>query len=128
MTDRSITAFHLGEEYVFANYFERDHLFDRVREHYDDEGYRFEVPEGAFPAVRDLLEAEGYRVDVVEDPDPYCVVVEQYTEHADVLRESLAKWERRGHIFFLMRDGRSVDEALDAGATPVADTEFEAGI
>lgn len=128
MTDRSITAFHLGEEYVFANYFERDHLFDRVREHYDGEGYRFEVPEGAFADVRDLLEAEGYRVDVVEDPEPYCVVIEQYTEHADVLRASIAKWERRGHIFFLMRDGRALDEALDLGATPVADTEFEAGI
>lgn len=124
----TITAFHLGEEYVFAHYFERDHVFDRVREHYDDDGYRFEVPEDEFEDVREFLEAEGCRVYVVEDPEPYCVVMERYDEHADVLRESVAHWERRGHLFFLLRDERAVDEALDAGATPVAETEFALGI
>jgi hypothetical protein len=125
---RTITAFHLGDEYVFDHYFERDHVFDRVREHYDDDGYRFEVPEAAFDEVRPFLEAEGYRVDVVEDPEPYCVVLERYEEHADVLRESVAHWERRGHLFFLLPDDRTVEEALDAGATPVAETEFALGI
>jgi hypothetical protein len=125
---RTITAFHLGEEYVFAHYFERDHVFDRVREHYDDDGYRFEVPADTFEDVHEFLAAEGYRVDVVEDPEPYCVVIERYDPHADVLRESVANWERRGHLFFLLPDDHAVQAALDAGATPVAETEFALGI
>jgi hypothetical protein len=125
---RTITAFHIGEEYVFSHYFERDHVFDRVREHYDDDGYRFEVPEAAFDEVRPFLEAEGFRVEVVENPEPYCVVIERYEPHADVLRESVANWERRGHLFFLLPDDPAVQEALDAGATPVAETEFALGI
>jgi hypothetical protein len=127
-TARSITAFHLGEEYVFDHYFEREHVFERVREHYDDDGYRFEVPADDWPDVRESLETAGYTVAVVEDPEPFCVVVEKYEPHADVLRESVAHWERRDHLFFLLRDERAVDVALDAGATPVAETEFALGI
>jgi len=51
-----------------------------------------------------------------------------YDEHADILRESVLTWERRGHRFFVMKDELAVESAIEAGATPVAETEFEAGI
>ena len=123
-----ILAFDVGDEYVFSYFFDHGGLFDQLRAYYDDDAYRFEVPPDEFGEIRELLAEVGYEVQVVENPEPYCVVVEQYAEHAAILRESVAHWTRRGHHFFLMRDEFAVEKALDRGATPVSETELVAGI
>ena len=123
-----ILAFDVGDEYVFSHYFDHGGLFQQLSEYYDNDGYRFEVPPDEFGGVRELLAEVGYEVEVVENPEPYCVVVEEYAEHAAILRESVAHWTRRGHHFFLMCDEFAVEKALDRGATLVSETELVAGI
>jgi hypothetical protein len=39
-----ITVFQVDESYLFSHYFERRDVFGDLREYYDDETYRFEVP------------------------------------------------------------------------------------
>ena len=51
---------------------------------------------------------------IVTDLEPNCVAIEKYGTHADILRESVASWERRGHRFFLMQDELGVTDATEA--------------
>lgn len=125
---RRITAFRVGDDYVFSRYFEREALFADLREYHVDGEYRFEVPAGELDAVAERLSAAGYELDAVEDPEPYCVVTGKYEKHADVLRNCVVHWERRDHHFFLMESLVAAEEAVRNGATPVADTEFALGI
>lgn len=123
-----VTVFDLGDEFLFKHYLGNEALFGALAEHYDDDEYRFSVPPDAFEDVRAELEGHGYEVTVVEEPEPYCVVVERYEPHADLLRASVAHWTRRGHEFFLMPSRFAVERATDDGATPVPETDLVAGI
>lgn len=123
-----VTVFHVGDEYLFATYFGRSDVFGELREYYDDEQYHFAVPDAEFDDVAETLRTYGYEPRVVEDVEPYCVVKERYEPHADILRESVAHWQRRGHNFFLMSDERAVEAALEQGATRVSETEFVVGL
>lgn len=123
-----LTVFHIGEEYLFTHYFDREHLFEQLQPYYDADAYRFEVPEEKFEDVRELLTEEYFEPVVVEDLEPYCVVIEKYEKHADMLRNSVVTWERRGHKFFLLKDELSVKEALEQGATRIEETEFALGL
>ena len=53
---------------------------------------------------------------------------EQYSEYGDVLRDSVAHWDRRGQRFFLMKDGLAVTEAVERGAERLEDTECVLGL
>lgn len=126
--DGHVTVFDLRGELVFKHYFANEALFEALADHYDADEYRFEVPHEAFESVREELEGHGFGVDLVTDPEEYCVVVEQYEPHADLLRRSVAHWTRRGHEFFLMPDHHAVERATADGATPVSETDLVAGI
>lgn len=95
---------------------------------YNREAYRFEVPVEEFEDVKDHLQDAYYDLTVVEEIEPYCVVKERYTEHAEILRNSVLHWERGGYNFFLMKDDLSVKEALEPGATKLAETDMVAGL
>lgn len=123
-----LTVFAVGDEYLFAEYFDRTDLFDALSEYYNHDAYRFEVPEDEFPEVRERLEDAYYEPVVVTDLEPYCVVVETYDEHAGILKRSVANWERSGHRFFLMKDDLWVEEAIQRGATPISETRFVVGL
>lgn len=123
-----IVVFRVDDAYFFSHYFERTDLFDELKDHYDGDAYRFEVPAEEFDDVRAFLEDNHYALDVVEDPAPYCVVVEKYEPHADVLRNSVLNWERRGHRFFVMSDDLAVEQAVEQGATRLEETDFVLGI
>lgn len=123
-----INVFPVGDAYVFTHYFDRTDLFEALREYYDGDAYRFEVPAAEFPRVEERLLEAYFEPVVVDDPETYCVVKEQYTEHADILRNAVVSWERRGHLFFLMEDELSVQNALDAGARRLDTTEFAFGL
>jgi len=123
-----ITVFRIDDEYLFSHYFERNDIFENLQEYYNHEAYRFEIPAEKFEAVKDQLADEYYDLVTVNDLEPYCVVKEKYTEHADILRNSVVHWERRNHLFFIMKDDLAVKEAVEAGATRLEDTEFVLGL
>lgn len=123
-----ITVFRIGEDYLFAHYFEREDLFEELREYYNEEAYRFEIPAEKFDAVRDRLAEEYHELVVADELEPYCVVIEKYSEHADILRDSVVHWERRNHHIFLMKDELAVQEAIEAGAKPLEGTDFVIGL
>lgn len=123
-----ILVFDLGDEYVFKHYFERTDLFESLQTYYNGDAYRFEVPADELAAVRNDLAEEYHELEIVENLDPYCVVKEQYTDHAAILRESVANWTRDGHHFFLMKDDLAVKTALEHGATRISETDLVVGV
>lgn len=123
-----IVVFHTGDEYLFSHYFDRQDIFRDLSDYYNDEQYRFEVPAADFESVQQQLEDAYYKLRIIEDLESYCVVTEKYDKHADILRESIATWERRGHRFFLMKSKLAVKEAIDQGASRVSETDFALGI
>ena len=123
-----INLFDVGGRYLFKHYFERTDIFDALSEYYNGDEYRFEVPTDELEEVRDTLDERYYELVAIDDPEPYCVVKEQYTPHAAILRNSVAHWSRDDHNFFLMKDELSVHEALEAGAKPVSETSFVVGL
>lgn len=123
-----LNVFEVGDEYLFTEYFDLTDLFEDLSEYYDEDAYRFEVPADEFPEVRDRLEDAYYDPVVVSDFEPYCVVVGKYDKHAEILKESVANWERSGHRFFLMKSEFAVEKALQRGATRIGETEFVVGL
>lgn len=123
-----IYFFEIDDQYYFKYYFDRSDIFDQLNSYYNTDEYRFEVDEADFSSVRETLEQYYFEPIVVTEFGPFCVVKEQYTEHAEILRKSVMNWERRGHHFFVMKDERSVAEAIEYGATPIDETEFVVGV
>jgi hypothetical protein len=76
-----VTVFRVGDEFFFSYYFDRQDVFEELRD-YDDDHYRFAVPADEFDAVRDVLAVAFYEPVVVEDLESYCVVIERYEKHA----------------------------------------------
>jgi hypothetical protein len=81
-----------------------------------------------FDSFREQLADEYIELVVADELEPYCVVKDKYTEHADILRDSVLSWERDGQLFFLMKDDLSVKEAIEQGATPVEETDLVVGL
>lgn len=125
---RTILAFEIDGKYLFSQYFTDQELFGELADYYNSDQYCFEVPPEDLDNVQALLEDYYYELEIVTDLDPYCVVKEQYTEHAEILKQSVEHWTRNGHHFFLMQDAQSVDVAIEQGATPINETEFVLGI
>lgn len=123
-----ITVFQIDDEYLFSHYFTRQDVFKELSEYYNEDKYRFEISLEDFEAVREYLADEYFELVVVDDLEPYCVVKEKYTEHADILQNSVLHWERNGHLFFLMQDDLSTKEAIEQGAAPIEETDFVVGL
>lgn len=126
--DKTITIFCLGDTYLFSHYFNREDLFVELCEYYDNNRYVFEIPDEEFKHVKDLLIQNYYNVITIEDIQAYCVVIDQYKEHADILQQSVLSWKRRGHRFFLMDTEIAVKNAVNQGATRISETEFALGL
>ena len=126
---RPVYVFLLDRDYVFKRYFGQNDCFDALSEFYDGEEYRFEVPEREWEQAADTLGDYGYEPEVVEDAEAFVVVKEQYTKHAEILKNSVENWTRRGFNFFLMKDPLSVERAVqEHGATPAAETDLAVGV
>lgn len=122
-----IYVFQVDDSYLFSHYFARTDIFSELQEYYNDE-YRFEVPEDDFPWVLELLEDNQYRPIRVEDIEEFAVVKEQYTEHADILRNSVIHWNQDGYNLFVMQSPRAVEEAVERGATRIEETDLVLGL
>lgn len=123
-----ILFFKVGDEYLFSHYFERQDIFEELSEYYNDKAYRFEVPATEVDEVKEFLDDNYYNPVIIEDLAPYCVIKEQYSKHAEILRNSVVKWERDGQMFFLMKDDLSVKEARERGAHPISETDYVVGL
>jgi hypothetical protein len=123
-----INVFPVGDEYLFTHFFDQKDVFNELREYYNESEYRFEIPRGDFDEVREFLEEQYFDPVVVEDLKQFSVVKEKYTEYSEILKNSVANWERRNHRFFLMKDELSTKEAVEQGATKIEDTDFALGI
>ena len=123
-----IYVFNIDVSYLFTHYFARTDIFSELQEYYTDDEYRFEVPEEDFPRVLELLEKNHYKPIKVGDIAEFAVVKDQYTEHADILRNSVLHWSRDGYNFFVMQSPRAVEEAVEQGATLLEDTDLVLGL
>jgi hypothetical protein len=123
-----IYVFRVDESYLFTHYFARTDIFSELQEYYSDDEYRFEVPEDDFSRVLELLEQNHYEPIRVKDIEEFAVVKEQYTEHADILRNSVIHWDRDGYNFFVMQSPQAVEEAVERGATRIEETNLVLGL
>jgi hypothetical protein len=103
-------------------------VFEDLRDYYNEDAYRFEVPADEFENVRECLEDAYFDPVVVTDLEPYCVVINKHDEHAEILKQSVANWERSGNRFFLIKDELAVQEAVERGATRISETDFVVGL
>ena len=123
-----ITAFEVEEAglYIFSQYFDNDEIFAELQEYYDSEHYRFEIPADEIDRVEELLGDYFYELKRVP-PDaiePFCVVKQKYTDHADILRNSVYHTSRGSNTVFVMQDRLSAEQAVEQGATPLADVDI----
>lgn len=125
---RPVYLFEVDGVYHFKYFFEAETAFEALKAFYNHEQYRFEVPVDEFEAVEAALEAHYYEPVAVEDLEAFCVVIDRYEPHADVLRNAVLTWDRRGHRFFVMKDPAAVELALEQGADHVDETGFVVGL
>lgn len=123
-----IYLFEVEDAYYFSYFFTRDDLFDELADYYNGDAYRFEVPTSEFDAVTTFLEDHWFEPVVVDDIAAFCVVKDRYTPHADILKQSVMHWHRRGYNFFVMRDPLAFEQAIEEGATPIEETDLVVGI
>ena len=125
----SVHVFVLDRTYVFKRYFGENELFEALSEFYDNDEYRFEVPQREWAEVAETLREYGYAPEVVDDVEEFVVVKEEYTKHAEILKDSVEYWTRRGYNFFLMKDLLAAERAVqEHGATPAAETDLAVGV
>ncbi len=123
-----IYLFPVDRAVYFAHFFDRTDIFERLAPYYDEDVYRFEVPEDELAEVRTVLEDHWFDPVVVDDIAEFCVVKEQYTPHAEILKQSVQHWDRRGYNFFVMKNPVAVDQAVERGATRIGQTDLVLGI
>lgn len=112
---RSFNAFHVGDDYLFKHHFEPD-LFEVLRQYYNDEEYRFEVPHDRMPSIERLLLANFYDVTVIENTDRFCVVLGKGQHQPDWLFEKVVLRESTlYHHIYLLEDQVAVEEAVYHG-------------
>jgi hypothetical protein len=104
-----INAFEVEDTnlYIFSQYFDTEEIFAELREYYDSDHYRFEIPADEIERVEAFLNE--YFYDLTRVPpdaiEPFCVVKEKYTDHADILRNSVYHTSRGSSTVFVMQVG-----------------------
>lgn len=124
-----VNGFPIGDAYLFRHYFEGETVFDRLREYYQYEQYRFAVPTDEFDGVRRFLRDHEYALDAVPAVEEYAVVVRKYTAHPDnIFEASVCQYSRGDHTVFVMKDDDAVRRAVAEGATRLRDSPMVGSI
>jgi hypothetical protein len=119
-----INVFSVEDAYLFKHYVSAE-LFSEIDRYYEEYDYRFEVPEDRFGFVRERLEEHDYAPVVIEDPEPFAVLKRKYTTHPDALfRDAVYQRSLDGFNCFVMKTRDAVENATEAGAIPIAETEL----
>lgn len=121
-----VNAFPVGDDYLFKHYFEGDHVFARLKDYYNPQGYRFEVPAAAFEDVQSFLANHGYGLVTVEVVSAFVVVVPKYTAHPDrIFKYSVIHRSIDEYNCFLLKDQEAVERAVEGGATRLTATDID---
>jgi hypothetical protein len=125
---QKVNAFRINDEYLFKHYFEGDKVFARLRKHYNNNQYRFEVPVEDFEAIKSFLADHGYGLTTVHAVEEYVVVVRKYTEHpGNIFKQSVIQQSIPKYNCFLMTTQSAVEEAVSkiSTAKPLTKTKID---
>lgn len=121
-----VNLFRVEDRYLFKQYFDQDTVFTALRDYYNQDDYRFEVPPDVVEEVKQVLREHMFEPVVVDAPAEFCVVYPKYTDHPDVLfKAAVLQRSKRDKHLFLLKDRLSVEQAVNNGATRLADTDME---
>lgn len=123
-----VNAFRINGEYLFKHYFEGDDVFARLRNYYNHNQYRFEVPVEDFEEIKSFLSDHGYGLTTVYAVEEYVVVVRKYTEHpGNIFKQSVIQRSIPKYNCFLMTDQGAVEEAVGktSSAKPLTETKID---
>jgi hypothetical protein len=121
-----VNLFRVEDRYLFKQYFDQDTVFTALRDYYNQDDYRFEVPPDAVEEVKQVLREHMFEPVVVDAPAEFCVVYPKYTDHPDVLfKAAVLQRSKRDKHLFLLKDQLSVEQAVNNGATRLADTDLD---
>jgi hypothetical protein len=124
--DERVNVFEVDEVYLFRHYFDGEDVFDRLKSYYNNQQYRFEVPEDEFGTLRSFLSDRGYALTVVAATEEFAIVVKKYTSHpGNIFKESVIRRSVNGHNCFLMKDQAAVEQAVNEGAVPLTKTNLD---
>lgn len=124
--DERVNVFEVDEVYLFKHYFDGEDVFDRLKSYYNNQQYRFEIPEDEFGTLRSFLSDRGYGLTVVDATEGFAVVVKKYTNHPEnIFKESVIRRSVNGYNCFLVKDQDAVEQAVNEGAVPLTTTNFE---
>jgi len=118
-----ITVFEIGNRYTFKTYFDEDQLFKELEKYYNEDKYRFEIPESALEQVRQILENYYYELDVTDSVEDYCVVVDRKSKSANTLRNSVMRKRKGEHEILVMKDELSKKQAVEKDAVILEKSE-----
>jgi len=120
-----INVFEVDETYLFKHYFDGDEVFDRLKQYYNNQQYRFEVPPDEFEDLQSFLAEYGYGLVVVDVIEEFVVVVEKYTTHPEnIFKASVIHRSVDGYNCFLMTDQAAVEQATREHATRLTETDL----
>ena len=119
-----VNVFEVDEIYLFKHYFDSEEVFDRLKQYYNNQQYRFEVPPDEFEDLRSFLEKHGYGLVVVDVLEAFVFVVKKYTAHPDnIFKASVIQRTVDGYNCFLLTDQAAVEQAVQDGATRLTETD-----
>lgn len=125
-SQEQVNVFEVDDRYVFKHYFDGDELFARLKQYYNNQQYRFEVPSDEFADLRSFLADNGYGLVVVDVLDSFVVVVEKYTAHPDnIFKASVIQRSVDGYNCFLLKDQAAVEQAVQDGAVRLTETDLQ---
>ena len=121
-----VNVFEVDESYLFKHYFDSEEVFDRLKQYYNNQQYRFEVPPDEFENLRSFIEEYGYGLVVINVIEPFIVVVKKYTAHPDnIFKSSVIQRTVNSYNCFLLTDQAAVKEAVQDGAARFTETDLE---
>ena len=121
-----VNLFRVEDRYLFKQYFDQDTVFTALRDYYNQDDYRFEVPPDVVEEVKQVLREHMFEPVVVDAPAEFCVVYPKYTDHPDVLfKTAVLQRSKRDKHLFLLKDQLSVEQAVNNGATRLVDTDLD---
>ena len=118
-----ITAFEIGDTYIFKKYFDEDQLFKQMETNYNEDKYRFEIPESDLKQVRQTLDKYYYELEVADSINDYCVVVDKKSKSANTLRNSVMRKHRGQHEILIMKNKLSKEQSLEKDAVSLQKSE-----
>lgn len=120
-----ITAFDIGDKYIFRTYFDEDRLFQQLGKYYNSDKYRFEIPHRDIRKARQLLDEYFYELKITGRLEDYSVVIPEEVDSSDILKNSVMKKHRHQHEILVMKDELSVRQAEEKGAVPLEESQVQ---